>query len=856
MRKKFSIHLLILLSASQLLGAQPTKFEKFKKTVAQKVSTFTKKAKEVINPTVLAAASMFGIVLYLLIKNNRALPAGTPQAGQSPAGTNPAPVVDDCTICQEGLGGLRTTLACNHTFHQNCINRWFAERGQNHNCPNCRRPVAPQAEQVQPIAPPVQQPVALPVVEPARPAAPQARAVPQAVRNEPPAIRRNISQELNDAASNGNLEEIERLLQFPGVNGVNINIQNTAGMNPLMLAARGGHREVVDRLLLVPDINVNVRDERGHSALMIAAQNTHPELVDRLLQFPFIDVNGWNRDGWIPLMVTTQGGDQESTEQLLQAPGFDVNERHDDFGNELSVLMWAARGGYQAMVDRLLRIPGIEVNARDTHGRSALLWATINGHQAVVERLLRVQGIDANMPDNDGWSALLRAARGGHQEMVERLLQVPGINVNARDNQGRSALMLADMNRHQAVVARLLQVPGIEVPAHNAETQPRAVQPAAPAPSSSSAVNPVPVAAVDDCTICQGSLNTGIRRTLACNHIFHQECINRWVVVEGHNNCPLCRRPVTPQTVAAQPVAQQARAVPQAVRNEPQPIRRNVNQELIEAARDRNLAAIEQLLQMPDINVNMPERLGAHRTALSEAAWRGHIAIVRRLLQENIDVNVRDGEGMNALMRAAEHGFREIIDLLLQVPGLEINARNNIGQTASEIARAGDFDGTADHLLQREQASFAEIQLRNAANFGNLASLEEALRTNGINVNGFENNDPHGHRQNALMIAAQNGNITIVERLLQVPGINVNARNGLGLTALMLTVQDVRNAGRLAVVERLLQVPGINVNARDTGGMSTLRHSFDCGNGRVPQLLRAHGAREAGDESSSEEEEE
>jgi hypothetical protein len=37
----------------------------------------------------------------------------------------------DCAICFEAIGGARTTLACAHTFHINCIVGWFYQQNLN-----------------------------------------------------------------------------------------------------------------------------------------------------------------------------------------------------------------------------------------------------------------------------------------------------------------------------------------------------------------------------------------------------------------------------------------------------------------------------------------------------------------------------------------------------------------------------------------------------------------------------------------------------------------------------------------------------------------------------------------------------
>ena len=42
-----------------------------------------------------------------------------------------------------------------------------------------------------------------------------------------------------------------------------------------------------------------------------------------------------------------------------------------------------------------------------------------------------------------------------------------------------------------------------------------------------------------ECTICLLQYTEKTKKTTECHHIFHQECIDRWL--ENNNNCPLCR---------------------------------------------------------------------------------------------------------------------------------------------------------------------------------------------------------------------------------------------------------------------------------------------------------------------------
>jgi hypothetical protein len=46
----------------------------------------------------------------------------------------------------------------------------------------------------------------------------------------------------------------------------------------------------------------------------------------------------------------------------------------------------------------------------------------------------------------------------------------------------------------------------------------------------------------DQCLVCldEFDLKQSVR-ILRCHHVFHKECVDRWLC-EAHNSCPVCRR--------------------------------------------------------------------------------------------------------------------------------------------------------------------------------------------------------------------------------------------------------------------------------------------------------------------------
>ena len=84
-----------------------------------------------------------------------------------------------------------------------------------------------------------------------------------------------------------------------------------------------------------------------------------------------------------------------------------------------------------------------------------------------------------------------------------------------------------------------------------------------------------------------------------------------------------------------------------------------------------------------------PNATNDYSNALSSAAYQGNREVVELLLaQPRIKVDAPDVDGYTALMWAAEHGDRDIVDSLLQA-GADPSLKNRRGQTAEALADQG-----------------------------------------------------------------------------------------------------------------------------------------------------------------------
>ena len=163
---------------------------------------------------------------------------------------------------------------------------------------------------------------------------------------------------------------------------------------------------------------------------------------------------------------------------------------------------------------------------------------------------------------------------------------------------------------------------------------------------------------------------------------------------------------------------------------------------LMLAAREGHTAIVERLLAA-GADVNAKDYAG--NTALILAADRGHTAIVKLLLEEGADVNAN---GSYALIDAAEGGWTDIVELLLAVPGIDVNAKEN------------EYDGKTPLIA--------------AAYEGRTAIIELLLARPDIDVNAKDEDGVTPLMAAAVHLARGYGHTAIVELLLDHPDIDVS----------------------------------------------------------------------------------
>lgn len=413
---------------------------------------------------------------------------------------------------------------------------------------------------------------------------------------------------------------------------------------PLKLAARHGYAGIV-RLILDSDATLILEN---YNAVVIAAVRGHPEVVRILLEYSAaaevtVDPR-WRCLLWSEFSMALNAALRAGNELIASILLADDRVRMDPLsledaargGNEnlvrlclrlspypigdriSSPLGAAAERGQEATLKLLLEI-GFDPNMRDRLLRTPLAVAALHGKENIVKVLLDRSDVLLDATDKSGRSPFHHAAEQGHIAIMNLLLNTKQVNVDCADVNGETPFFFA-VAKGKKEAAQFLISQGARLDAQNREGQTSLFK-AIEAPSLEMVKWLLATGQVDPESrdlqgytplICAVKAGGFPRSTDASGKELNAVDTEREIISLLRHAGPLPSTGHHTRSNAA-------------------------------------LRVLKHLLSFDQVNPNAQDREG--RTALSWAAWKFQVDVVRLLLTtRGVNVNTADNDGWTPLM--------------------------------------------------------------------------------------------------------------------------------------------------------------------------------------------------------------
>jgi len=260
------------------------------------------------------------------------------------------------------------------------------------------------------------------------------------------------------------------------------------------------------------------------------------------------------------------------------------------------------------------------------------------------------------------------------------------------------------------------------------------------------------------------------------------------------------------------------------------------NDNLLAAAEEGNLDAIRGALESgADINA---QNEFLKESALHIASSRGHLEIVKYLVENGAELLLTNGTDMTPLHLAARDGQTHVVAFLLaRMESVPERVLNDVLHVASmsvygrpEIVQMLDDFRTRQARPSTSGRENADSLLLEASESGNLSSVKQALE-DGANVGIVD-----GRGMMPIHWAALRGHTQIVQALLE-NSADANSTNSADWTPVMHASFE----GHIEIVKLLIE-NGADVNAKTFVSGTALIFAAGKGHAQIVKLLLKAGA--------------
>ena len=248
------------------------------------------------------------------------------------------------------------------------------------------------------------------------------------------------------------------------------------------------------------------------------------------------------------------------------------------------------------------------------------------------------------------------------------------------------------------------------------------------------------------------------------------------------------------------------------------------------------LGNLEIVTMLSDNGADMTIASDEGFTPLHNASWRGHLPIVKLLLERDLSlISLTNKSGCTPIYSAAQGGQPDTLTFLLSIWPEMINITCGKWTPLNAAAMSGYQECVEILLAHGAEVNIpqedSQTPLYSAASSGQVEIVRALLKHGADATIALKNGS------DALMTASLKGGFEIAKVLVSEAGLDVSAVANDGAGALHIAALS----GHLDIVQYLIE-QGANVTASSNTGTTVLHNGIRCGNIELVKVLLENGA--------------
>lgn len=443
-----------------------------------------------------------------------------------------------------------------------------------------------------------------------------------------------------------------------------LNKRDSSGATSVLLAAAGGHKEVVTVLLNL-GADVTLADIQGRLPIHVAATKGHLNIIRLMIQeFGIEGVLGFlNREKETVLTTAIKAGHVAIVALILSFTAASQTMYAWSSTAAWHPVHWAAHSGNVALATEVMKAAPMKaaINLKSPHGTTPLFEACASKQVDVVKLFLAL-GADIALADSEGRLPLHAASRYGCVDIVKALVEKDRAKhtLNVQDHRGQTATHMAACHAEAApALEYLISIGGSLTLIDNTEHTPL---------DAAAALGQLPCVQVlfKAMKAVHGAGFVQSTAFVECLQLAIMNDQGEVVVYLYSVGDPKCGKDLLQLTATLGKVP-----------------------------------AMKALLQVPALR-SLLDTADGYFTPFYKAVFKGHTAMAVFLISQGANVKVRGPNRQMAIHSAAGFGMMEIVQALLKDPANRralLNVQDNHDATPLLMAAFNGETAMVEYLL-------------------------------------------------------------------------------------------------------------------------------------------------------------